>query len=86
MFWKCLLKQCRDLVNTRLCITQCVPKENCDRLFQSMMWGIGEQFRQTGFITVIGVLIWGTNKFGWFFNVSSPLYLMNVYEDFWDHF
>ena len=53
-----------------------------------MMWGIGEQFRQTGFITVIGVLIWGTNNFGWFFNVLSPhvFDLMNVYEDFWDHF
>jgi len=29
--------------------------QNYDRLFQSMMWGIGEQFWQTGYRTVIGV-------------------------------
>lgn len=30
--------------------------QNCDVLFQSMMWGKGEQFIQTGYRAVIGVL------------------------------
>jgi hypothetical protein len=60
--------------------------QNCDRLFQSMMWGIGEQFRQTGYRTVIGVLRKGDKRSWLVLSCFKSPVVFDVYEDFWDHF
>lgn len=60
--------------------------QNCDRLFQSMMWGIGEQFWQTGYRTVIGVLRKGDKQSWLVLSCFKSPVVFDVYEDFWDHF